>query len=108
MKLAGLSALYKKMKDDGEDRSKIEYAHGAVTFDVIFLIDESPYCLMFGAKGHNVSFEFSVTSGFTVFPNIPKDAYRALCLALGLTYNPENPFSIKAFLEDFQNVFRTS
>jgi hypothetical protein len=101
MKLAGLSALYKQMRRDGETRSKIEYKHGPVTFDVIFLIDETPFCLMFGAKGHNVSFEFEVGPGFSVAPNIPNEAYRALCKALGLTYDSGNPFSIKSFLDDF-------
>lgn len=101
MKIAGLSALYKQMKQDGETRSKVEYQHGRVTFDVIFLIDEAPFWLMFGAKGHNVSFEFEVGPGFTVNPNIAKEAYRALCQALGLTFDPANPFSMKRFLEDF-------
>lgn len=103
MKISGLSALYKQMKHDGETRSKIEYQHGQVTFDVIFLIDETPFSLMFGAKGHNVSFEFEVGPGFTVVPNIAKNAYRALCRALGLTFDPENPFSIRRFLEDFSD-----
>lgn len=103
MKLPGLSALYKQMKRDGEMRSKIEYKHGIVTFDVLFLIDETPFSLMFGAKGHNVSFEFKVGQGFAVNPTIPNDVYRALCNALGLVFDRENPFRISSFLQDFSN-----
>lgn len=101
MKLAGLSVLFKQMKLDQEVRSKIEYKNGKVTFDVLFLIDESPFSLMFGAKGHNVSFEFKVGPGFMVTPTIPNEDYRALCKALGLTFDRENPFSISSFLQDF-------
>jgi hypothetical protein len=104
MKLTGLSSLFKQMKQDGELRSKIEYRHGRVTFDVLFLIDESPFSLMFGAKGHNVSFEFKVGPGFTVTPTIPNEVYRALCKALGLTFDPTNPFRISTFLEDFSTA----
>jgi hypothetical protein len=103
MKLPGLSVLYKQMKREEEVRSKIEYVHGIVTFDVLFLIDETPFSLMFGAKGHNVSFEFKVGSGFSVNPTIPKDVYRALCRALGLTFDPENPFRVSSFLEHFSD-----
>lgn len=101
MKLTGLAALFKEMKRDGELRSKIEYRNGKVTFDVLFLIDETPFSLMFGAKGNNVSFEFKVGPGFTVTPIIPNEVYRALCRALGLTFDRENPFRISRFLEDF-------
>lgn len=104
MKLTGLSALFKRMEQDGEVRSKIEYRHGKVTFDVLFLIDESPFSLMFGAKGHNVSFEFKVGPGFSVNPTIPNDVYRALCKALGLTFDRANPFRISSFLEDFSTA----
>jgi hypothetical protein len=103
MKVIGLSVLYKRMRHDAETRSKIEYQHGPVTFDVLFLIDETPFSLMFGAKGKNVSFDFEVGPGFTVVPSIAKDAYRELCRALGLTFDPANPFSIKRFLEDFSD-----
>ena len=103
MKIAGLTVLYKQMKRDEETRSKIEYKHGAVIFDVLFLIDESPFSLMFGAKGHNVSFEFKVGPGFSVNPTIPNDIYRALCKALGLTFDRENPFRISSFLQEFSD-----
>ncbi len=103
MKISGLSSLYKAMLQGGERRCKLQYVHGRVVFNVIFLIDEKPFSLMFGAKGHNVAFEFSVGTGFNVDPVIPKEQYRALCQALGLTYDRANPFSIKSFLEAFSN-----
>lgn len=104
MKLPGLSALFKQMQLDQEVRSKIEYRNGKVIFDVLFFIDKSPFCLMFGAKGHNISFEFEVGPGFSVTPQIPNDVYRTLCKALGLTFDRDNPFRISSFLEDFSNT----
>jgi hypothetical protein len=101
MKISGLSALYKQMKQDSETRCKVEFGYRAVIFDVLFLIDESPFSLMFGAKGHNIAFAFEVGPGFTVDPRIPHEEYVALCRALGLVYDPVNRFSIKGFLEDF-------
>lgn len=104
MNLVGLSALYKQMRREDEWRSKIEYRHGKVLFDVLFLIDETPFSLMFGAKGHNVSFEFKVGPGFSVAPTIPNDVYRELCKALGLVFDRENPFRISKFLAHFSDA----
>lgn len=101
MKLTGLSFLYKVMKQSSEERCKIKYKHGRVTFDVMFFIDETPFCLMFGAIGHNIIFEFKVGQGFSIDQTIPNEQYRALCDALGLTFDAGNPFKIKTFLDSF-------
>ena len=101
MKLDGLINLYWSMKDQEIDRYRFEYKHGKALFDVFFFIDESPFVLLFGAKGEAFSFEMEVKKGFYIFPKLDNQTYRDLCRILGLKYDPNNPFSPKGFFEQF-------
>jgi hypothetical protein len=102
MKLDGLKELYKDMKRNNVVRTQFQYQHNNVIFDVIFFIDDSPFQLLFGAIGHQCSFFINVTDGFNISPVItPRAAYYDLCKALGLTYDPANPFSTAKFFADF-------
>lgn len=101
MVLTGLKDLYRSMKAKKLSRVRFQYVHGPVTFDVFFFIDETPFCLMFGAVNFNVAFELAVKAGFEVEPIILPDRYKALCKALGLRFDPNNPFSVRSFLELF-------
>lgn len=97
MKLDGLVELYRSMKDQGIERYRFEYRHGHTLFDVFFFIDESPFILLFGAKGEAFSFEVKVIAGFNIDPTLGSDTYRELCRVLGLEYDPNNPFSPTVF-----------
>ncbi|ARZ01330.1 DUF6037 family protein [Yersinia ruckeri] len=102
MKLEGLKELYKDMKRNNVSRDQFQYKHNNVTFDIILFIDDSPFQLLFGAIGHQCSFFVNVLQGFKISPVItPKSAYYDLCKALGLTYDPANPFSTNKFFSDF-------
>lgn len=102
MKLDGLKDLYKDMKRNSVMREQFQYRHNNVTFDIIFFIDSSPFQLLFGAIGHQCSFFVNVVPGFQISPVItPTSAYHDLCKALGLTYDPANPFSTAKFFADF-------
>ncbi len=101
MKLDGLVPLYKDMRAKQLERIRFDYRHGRVSFDVYFFVDGSPYLLLFGARGYNVAFEVTVERGFEINPRMSGDDYKALCAALGLEYDPEHPFSPKAFFETF-------
>lgn len=103
-----LRPLYKSMRSHGQGRVKFAYTHGKVTFDVIFFIDDTPFSLLFGAKKHNLAFELEVREGFLVVCELQNDIYKALCKALGLSYDPENPFSIRAFLKQFASSIPTA
>ncbi|MCP5007235.1 MAG: rloe protein [Planctomycetes bacterium] len=103
MRLDGLIDLYRSMKDQVIDRYRFEYRHGKALFDVFFLIDESPFILLFGAKGETFSFEMEVKAGFQINPTLDKETYKELCRVLGLEYDPDNPFSPKGFFEQFNN-----
>lgn len=102
MKLDALKHLYKDMKQNNILREQFHYQHNNVTFDVIFFIDSSPFQLLFGAIGHQCSFFVNVLPGFQISPVItPTSAYHDLCKALGLTYDPANPFSTSKFFANF-------
>lgn len=97
-----LRDLYNSMRAQSISRYRFSYKRGALTFDVMFLIDETPYALLFGAQGHNLSFEFQVQPGFrVVHPQLDKADYAALCRLLDLKWDPNNSFSPGGFLADF-------
>ena len=99
-----LRPLYSDMRQQGVERIHFPYRHGRVVFDVYFFVDEKPFSLLFGAKAHNVVFELAVRQGFEVDTSMSKPDYRALCKALGLEFDPANPFSPRAFLESFSKA----
>lgn len=102
MKIEGLKELYRDMRRNNVARTQFQYQHNNVIFDVIFFIDEAPFQLLFGAVGHQCSFFVNVAEGFNISTVIsPRSAYSDLCKALGLTYDPANPFSTTKFFADF-------
>src|SRR5690554_8012433 len=109
MHLDGLKALYRGMLSLGIERYRFEFKIGKVTFDVFFFIDERPFVLLFGAKGHIFSFEIEVQKGFEINPFLEGDTYRKLCEILGLEFDPSRPFSPKSFFDEFnRSVPRTA
>ncbi|MEY4561773.1 MAG: hypothetical protein RLZZ618_1050 [Pseudomonadota bacterium] len=99
--LDGLKPLYREMRERRLTRVRFSYVHGRVVFAVYLFIDESPFMLLFGAHAHNVAFEVAVRQGFEADTRIAPAQYKALCEALGLHYDPANPFSPRAFLIAF-------
>lgn len=106
--LTNLRPLYRDMRAKNTDRIKFSYTHGRVVFDVFFFIDETPFSLLFGAKQFNIVFELSVQPGFQVDSYLTNEVFRALVKALGLTRDPNHPFSTGSFLADFANHIPTS
>ena len=104
MKLDGLVALYKSMKEQYIDRYRFEYRHAKALFDIFFFIDEKPFILLFGAKGDAFSFDIEVESGFRINPVLDKEIYKELCRVLGIKYDPENPFSTRGFFNQFNQA----
>jgi len=99
--LEKLRPLHHSMRSQKIERYRFEYLHGKITFSVFFFIDESPFVLLFGVKGHNFSFELKVYRGFNVDTHLDNATHKQLCEALELRYNPNNPFSPSSFLTDF-------
>jgi len=102
MQLEGLRSLHASMRANNVTRTQFQYRHNNVVFDVLFFTDRTPYKLLFGAIGHKCSFILDVRQGYDVAPVIkPESAYSDLCKALGLTYDPTNPFRPSKFLGHF-------
>jgi hypothetical protein len=101
MKLEGIINLYKSMRQQNIDRYRFEYKHGKALFDVFFFIDETPFILLFGAKGDTLTFTVEVNRGFIIQTNLEKNIYKKLCKFLGLTHKGERPFSPKIFFGEF-------
>lgn len=101
LKLDGLAKLYKSMVTQKIERYRFEYKVGKATFDVFFFIDDKPFVLLFGVKTANFSFEIKVEKGFTIDPQLDSSTYKKLCAALGLKYDPQNPFKPFDFFKEF-------
>ncbi|NJM76831.1 MAG: hypothetical protein HC852_14870 [Acaryochloridaceae cyanobacterium RU_4_10] len=102
MILDGFKPLYKYMLSQNIQRCKFPYIHNQLNFDVFFLIDDQPFLLMFGARGVNLYFEKEVRNGFTIDTYLG-EKYSQLCDALGIVYNPNNPFSPNKFFLEFNS-----
>ena len=101
MKLNGLIDLYKDMKKNNIERYRFDYKNGKGNFDIFFFLDETPFILLFGAKGANFCFEIEVKNGFNIETNLDRDTYKKLIEFLGIEYSEGNPFSTFKFFEDF-------
>lgn len=102
MKLEGLRPLVADMRKNDISKTQFEFEINNVVFDVAFFINKSPYQLLFGAKNHRCSFFVDVKNGFEISHIItPKSAYKDLCAALNLKFDPDNPFSPKKFYSEF-------
>jgi hypothetical protein len=107
MYIPDLKALYRSMRNERVTRQRFDYVvrkRNSITLSVAFLIDRTPFKLMLGCKDHNIFFILDVLPGFEVDPfQIDKDVFARLCKALGLQYDPANPYTRKAFLEEFRD-----
>lgn len=104
--LSGLKQLRNSMVRQGLLRQKFDYKVGDVLFDVCFFIDEGfPFDLLFGARGHNVAFQFQVHDGYVVqdVGIRPEEVFFKLRQLLGITGGPGTPFSGQTFLRDFKS-----
>lgn len=101
MRLNGLEPLYRSMRYQGIDRYRFRYRCNNVEFDIFFLIDETPFQLLFGVLIKNFSFILPVERGFCINPKLDPEDFSGLCKVLGLRPNPENRFSTRAFFEEF-------
>jgi hypothetical protein len=99
--LSALRVLVREMRQRRIERMRMAYRHGRVEFDVFVFTDEAPFCVLFGAKRINLAFELAVRPGFEIDTFLAPPTYKALCKALDVTFDPEKPFSVRAFLQHF-------
>ncbi|MDE5422423.1 DUF6037 family protein [Ancylomarina sp. DW003] len=101
MKLTGLVPLYRDLKNKKEMYSSFDYKTGGICFEVFFDIYETPFKLIFVVREQNYRLSIDVLQGFIINPILSKDELRALAKVLGLTYDPNNPFSPPKFFSHF-------
>lgn len=99
--MEGLRSLHRRMRAESQERAFFRIDSGSARLDVVFFIDESPFALLVSVHGHGgFTHEFPVFTGFRVETAMNNADYTALCRALGLRWDPSNPFSPAAFLRD--------
>jgi len=52
----------------------------------------------------NFSFTLYVEPGFYINLHLPKEIFKKLCEVLELRFNPQNPFSTRAFFMEFNDL----
>jgi hypothetical protein len=93
------------MKNQNIDRYRFDYQYGKAHFDVFFFIDESPFVLLFGAKGGKFSFERLVKNGFLLDIHLDHTTYKDLIKFLDI--QGKTPFSTLKFFQDFDSKIPT-
>lgn len=103
MELRGLRSLHRDMRKQGQYRASFGFRSNNARVEVVFITDERPYVLLIAAHGETLhSFELPVFNGYRV-PTYLGENYKPLLDALGITPNPENPFSTRGFLDDLNS-----
>ena len=102
MRLEGLHGLASSMRKNGIGRETFAFVlqgPNPIRFSVAFIIDETPWALVFGVADHNIAFEIPVHRGFMVSAgDISKDTWREILRLLGVQYNENDPFTRETFL----------
>ena len=88
------------MKANGKGQERfVFFINGSknicVEFEVIFLIDRTPFELLVGAKGYQLAFILKVQKGFKT--ELPDHIYHEICKILNLKYSKDH-FSSAKFL----------
>lgn len=90
------------MKQKNIDRYKFDFHYQGVKFNVLYFIDETPNVLAFGILQHNYYFEIEVKTGFEIRAFIHE--YSNFCKIMGFTFNPNSPYKLSYFFEEFNKV----
>lgn len=103
IELNSLRLLHRSMKARCIVRCRFPFHRNHKEFDVFFFADMEPYELMFGLVGDRWSMTVKMLEGYRVDTWLGEN-YDKLCKALGLKYDPNNPFRPKDFFEDLNRA----
>ena len=103
IELHRLRLLHRSMNVRCIDRCRFPFRRNHKEFDVFFFADMEPYELMFGLVGDRWSMTVKIFEGYRVDTWLGEN-YARLCEALGLKYDPNNPFRPKDFFEDLNRA----
>ena len=103
MKLTSIISLYKEMKQSEQLRQQFEFSYNGVTADVIFLIDQSPFVLIFGIKSSGEYFEIKIKEGFRVPDFFDPDTFEKVLRIFKIRYDPNHVYRPADFWEAFSS-----
>lgn len=100
-RLNKIKSLYYSMKQNKKESEKYTFTIKTTDFDVIFLINRTPYELLVGVCGTQFAFVLPVEKGFVT--TLPDCIYYRLCEIIQLNYS-ENHFSSFKFLAELDRA----
>lgn len=92
--------LYNHMKQTKKLQEKFSFEINRVCFQVIFLIDRTPFQLLIGIADYSLAFVLEVQRGFKT--ELPDIIYYQICKILNLKYS-EDHFSSAKFLRELDS-----
>lgn len=105
MKLYEIKPLLQDMRVHGIKQDKFSFQYNDVIFDVLVLIERTPFELLFGVVDHNYSFSLKLQNGY-VLDDLPNDVFFKLCDILHLKPGRDSLTSSK-FLRYFASKIPT-
>ena len=108
MRLNNLAVLHHAMVEGGISRYRFGYTTNGVAFQIFFFAEGDPFELLFGCLANNSAFTINVDHLYRIDPALPRDTFRTLCQALGLTFDPNNKFRTSAFFQSFSRAIPTT
>ncbi len=78
-----IKPLFLDMKNHDKKQDGFSFQYNKVRFDVVFLMDRTPFELLFGVLDHNFTFVLKMYQGFKL-EAIPDEVFYKLCEILNL------------------------
>ena len=94
MKLYEIKPLLQDMGRNNAKIDKFRFTYNKVEFEVIVLIERSPFELLFGVIGYNYSFSLTLRAGYEL-QELPDEVFYKLCDILNLKPGRESLTSYK-------------
>lgn len=94
MKLYEIKSLLQDMGRNNAKIDKFRFTYNKVEFEVIVLIERSPFELLFGVIGYNYSFSLTLRAGYEL-QELPDEVFYKLCDILNLKPGRESLTSYK-------------
>ena len=94
MKLYEIKPLLQDMGRNNAKIDKFRFTYNKVEFEVIVLIERSPFELLFGVIGYNYSFSLPLRAGYEL-QELPDEVFYKLCDILNLKPGRESLTSYK-------------
>lgn len=103
MKLTNIVNLYIEMRKSNQFRQQFDFTYNEITADVMFLIDQTPFILLFGIKNTREYFEIEMKEGFRVPNYLDPMTFNLIKRIFKIKYDPQHIYKPA----DFWNAFNS-